>query len=427
MSDKKIKLTLENHPETIDLPLYQATIGYDVFDVTSLTSHHLFTYDPGFMSTASCQSKITYIDGEKGILLHRGYPIEQLARQSDYLELCYLLLHGELPNVEQKKDFIKATQQFNELPKQISTIFDTFQREAHPMAMLISAMGALAAHYHETLDLQNPNYRLKIAYTLLGLMPLLITLCYKHSRGESLNNIVADPSKTYAENFLQMTFGTSDPTLARAMDRILILHADHEQNASTSSVRMVGSTGTDPFACIAAGIAALWGPAHGGANEAALTMLKEIGELSRIPLYIARAKDKNDPFRLMGFGHRVYKSYDPRAAVMRESCLEVLEALGLHETNLLKIAMQLEKIALEDDYFIQRKLYPNVDFYSGITLNALGIPSNLFTGIFAMSRTIGWIAQWHEMFHESKLTLSRPRQLYIGDQQRDFIPLNTRK
>ncbi|HSW69076.1 MAG TPA: citrate synthase [Gammaproteobacteria bacterium] len=427
MSDKKAKLTVGN--KNIEFDVLSGTLGPEVIDVSSLVKNNYFTYDPGFLSTAACESKITYIDGDKGILLYRGYPIDQLAMQSSFLEVCYLLLNGELPGEAQFKDFNKAIKRHTLVHEQIRNFFNGFRRDAHPMAVMVGVVGALSAFYHDTLDIKNPEHRSISALRLIAKMPTIAAMCYKYSIGQPF--MPPQNSMSYAENFLHMMFGTPceeiipNPVLVRALDRIFTLHADHEQNASTSTVRLAGSTGANPFACVSAGIAALWGPAHGGANEAALNMLYEIGEISNIPKFIARAKDPDDTFRLMGFGHRVYKNYDPRAKVMRETCYEVLEAVGAHEAPIFKIAMELERIALEDDYFVQRKLYPNVDFYSGITLSAIGIPSNMFTVIFALARTVGWIAHWNEMI-SSPYRLGRPRQLYTGPTERNFVPMEER-
>ncbi len=423
MADKKARLTVDGLEDAIELPVYSGTEGPDVIDVRPLTGQGLFTYDPGFVSTAACESKLTYIDGANGILLHAGYPIEQLAQHSDYLEVCYLLLNGELPTPEQKEQFVNTVTNHTMVHEQMSHFFNGFRRDAHPMAIMCGVVGALSAFYHDSLDINDPHHREVCAYRLIAKMPTLAAMCYKYSIGQPF--IFPRNEMSYAENFLHMMFSTPcgeykvSPTLAKAMDKIFILHADHEQNASTSTVRLAGSSGANPFACIAAGIAALWGPAHGGANEAVLVMLNEIGDESRIPEFIERAKDPNDPFRLMGFGHRVYRNFDPRAKVMKQTCDEVLAELGIENDPLLKIAKRLEQIALEDDYFVQRKLYPNVDFYSGIILKAIGIPTNMFTVIFALSRTIGWISHWNE-FHSSPNKIGRPRQLYTGPKKRDY-------
>ncbi|RAU17671.1 citrate (Si)-synthase [Nitrincola tibetensis] len=423
MADKKARLTVDGLDGTIELPVYSGTEGPDVIDVRPLTSKGLFTYDPGFVSTAACESQITYIDGDKGILLHRGYPIEQLAEKSDYLEVCYLLLNGELPTEQQKTVFTNTISNHTMVHEQLSAFFKGFRRDAHPMAIMCGVVGALSAFYHDSLDINNAHHREVCAYRLIAKMPTLAAMCYKYSIGQPFMHPRND--NTYAENFLRMMFSTpcadyvANPILVRAMDRIFTLHADHEQNASTSTVRLAGSSGANPFACIAAGIAALWGPAHGGANEAVLTMLEEIGDEANIPDFIQRAKDPEDPFRLMGFGHRVYRNFDPRAKVMKKTCDEVLGELGIENDPLLKIATRLEEIALEDPYFVERKLYPNVDFYSGIILKAIGIPTSMFTVIFALSRTIGWISHWNE-FHSSPNRIGRPRQLYTGAKMRDY-------
>ena len=429
MSEQKATLKIDGIDEPIELNVYKGTVGPDVVDVTSLTSKGFFTYDPGFVSTAACESKITYIDGEAGVLLHRGYPIGQLAEQSDYLEVCYLLLNGELPSTEQKTDFVETVRYHTMVHEQIHKLFNGFRRDAHPMAIMCGVVGALSAFYHDSLDINDPEHRKVAAFRLIAKIPTLAAMSYKYSIGQPF--VYPDNEREYAENFLHMMFSNPcepskvSPTIAKAMDRIFTLHADHEQNASTSTVRLAGSTGANPFACIASGIAALWGPSHGGANEAVLDMLQEIGDVSRIDEFVAKAKDKNDPFRLMGFGHRVYKNFDPRAKVMKETANEVLAELGVENDPLLKIAMRLEEIALEDPYFIEKKLYPNVDFYSGIILKAIGIPTSMFTVIFAVGRTVGWVAHWNEMIGMSS-RIGRPRQLYTGYDQRDFTPLDKR-
>ncbi len=423
MADKKAILKVDGIEETLELPVYEGTVGPDVVDVRSLSGKGLFTYDPGFMSTAATESKITYIDGAAGVLLHRGYPIEQLAEKSDYLETCYLLLHGELPNAQEKEKFVSTIKNHTMVHEQLSHFFNGFRRDAHPMAVMCGVVGALSAFYHDSLDIHDDHHRLVSAHRLIAKMPTLAAMVYKYSIGQPFMYPRNDLS--YAENFLHMMFNTPceekkiSPVLAKAMDRIFLLHADHEQNASTSTVRLAGSTGANPFACIASGIAALWGPAHGGANEAVLNMLSEIGDESNIDKFIAKAKDKDDPFRLMGFGHRVYKNFDPRAKVMKQTCDEVLAELGMLDDPLLKIAMKLEKIATEDEYFVKRGLYPNVDFYSGIILKAIGIPTEMFTVIFATGRTPGWIAHWNEMI-SSDYRIGRPRQLYTGHPKRDY-------
>lgn len=423
MADKKAHLTVDGLAGEIELPVYSGSAGPDVIDVRPLTGNGLYTYDPGFVSTAACESKLTYIDGEKGILLYRGYPIEQLAEHSDYLEVCFLLLNGELPTPEQKQKFVSTITNHTMVHEQMIQFFRGFRRDAHPMAIMCGVVGALSAFYHDSLDINDPQHREVCAFRLIAKMPTLAAMCYKYSIGQPF--MYPRNDLNYAENFLHMLFGTPcapykpNPVIAAAMDRIFTLHADHEQNASTSTVRLAGSSGANPFACIAAGIAALWGPAHGGANEAVLVMLNEIGDESRIPEFIERAKNPDDPFRLMGFGHRVYRNFDPRAKVMKQTCHDVLEALDDLDDPLLKIAMRLEEIALQDEYFVKRKLYPNVDFYSGIILKAIGIPTNMFTVIFALSRTIGWISHWNE-FHSSPNKIGRPRQLYTGPSKRDY-------
>ena len=424
MTEKRAHLSSELLEKSLELPIYSGTMGPDVVDIRSLTTNNLFTYDPGFVSTAACESKITFIDGAKGVLLHRGYPIGELAAESDYLEVCYLLLNGELPTAEQKAEFVDIVTHHTMVNEQISHFFNGFRRDAHPMAIMCGVVGALSAFYHDSLDVNNAKDREIAAFRLIAKMPTLAAMCYKYSIGQPFMHPRNDLG--YAENFLHMMFGTPceestiSPTIALAMDRIFILHADHEQNASTSTVRLAGSSGANPFACIAAGIATLWGPAHGGANEAVLDMLTEIGDESRVAEYINKAKDKKDPFRLMGFGHRVYKNFDPRATVMRESCHEVLKELNMEDDPLFKLALKLEAIALEDDYFIEKKLFPNVDFYSGIILKAIGIPTSMFTVIFALSRTVGWISHWDEMMSGS-MRIGRPRQLYTGATQRKFV------
>jgi citrate synthase len=427
MTDQKARLSIDG--KDLDLPVYSGTIGPDVIDVGALVGKGYFTYDPGFVSTAACESKITYIDGDQGVLLHRGYPIEQLAEKSDYIETCYLLLKGELPNATQKKAFEDRVSRHTLVHDQINRFFTGFRRDAHPMAVMCGVVGALSAFYHDSLDINNPEHREISAVRLIAKMPTLAAMAYKYNTG--LPFMYPRNDLSYAENFLYMMFGTPcedhkvNPVLARAMDRIFLLHADHEQNASTSTVRLTGSTGANPFACVSAGIAALWGPSHGGANEAVLNMLEEIGDESRIPEFIARAKDKNSGFKLMGFGHRVYKNFDPRAKVMKQTADEVLKELGHLNDPLLKIAKKLEQIALEDPYFVEKKLYPNVDFYSGIILKAIGIPSSMFTVIFALGRTPGWIAHWNEMVSGS-YKIGRPRQLYTGSPKRDYVPVDKR-
>ena len=426
MTEKNAQLTIGD--VTLELPIYSGTIGPDVVDVGQLTGNGMFTYDPGFVSTASCESKITYIDGGKGVLLHRGYPIDQLANESEHLEVCYLLIYGELPTAEQKEEFVTSIMNHTMVHDQLSSFYKGFRRDAHPMAIMCGVVGALSAFYHDSLDIADEKHREVAAYRLIAKMPTLAAMCYKYTQGQPF--MYPRNDLNYAENFLHMMFGVPceetkvNPIIAKAMDKIFILHADHEQNASTSTVRLAGSSGANPFACIAAGIAALWGPAHGGANEAVLNMLDEIGDVSNVDSFILRAKDKNDPFRLMGFGHRVYKNFDPRATVMRETCHEVLTELGINDPQL-ELAMKLEEIARSDSYFIERNLYPNVDFYSGIILKAIGIPTEMFTVIFALGRTPGWIAHWHEMI-SNPYKIGRPRQLYTGSEKRDFVPADKR-
>ena len=429
MSERKAVLSVDGG-DPIELPVYQGTLGQDVIDIGSLGSHGFFTYDPGFSATAACQSDITFIDGNKGILLHRGYPIEVLAEHSDYIEACYLLLEGALPNAEQKKTFEHTIKYHTMVNMSVEQFISGFRYDAHPMAVLCGVVGAMSSFYHDSLDITDQEHRSISAHRLIAKMPTIAAMCYKHFVGQPY--IYPDNTMSYSENFLHMMFATPaedyivSPTLSKAMERILILHADHEQNASTSTVRLAGSSGANPFACIAAGIASLWGPAHGGANEAVLTMLNEIASVDNIPKYVKKAKDKEDPFRLMGFGHRVYKNFDPRARVMQQSCHEVLDELGIEDEPLLDLAMELERIALEDDYFVERKLYPNVDFYSGIIFKAIGIPETMFTVLFAVARTVGWISQWNEMIEDPTQKIGRPRQLYLGETLRDYIPVNER-
>jgi citrate synthase len=426
------QVTLAVDGKTYDLPTFDGSAGPKVVDIRKFYADTgCFTYDPGFTSTASCESKITFIDGDKGVLLYRGYPIDQLAMKSDFTEVCYLLLFGELPNKVQKKQFVHDITYHTMVHEQLHRFFSGFRRDAHPMAVMVGVVGALSSFYHDSTDINDPHQRKIASYRMIAKMPTIAAMAYKYSVGQPF--VYPRNDISYAENFLWMMYSVPcetykiDPVLAKAMDRLLTLHADHEQNASTSTVRLAGSSGANPFACIAAGIASLWGPAHGGANEAALNMLMEIGTKNRIPEFIKRAKDKNDPFRLMGFGHRVYKNYDPRAKVMQETCHEVLDHLGVKKEPLLEVAMELEKIALEDDYFVERKLYPNVDFYSGITLRAMGFPISMFTVLFAVARTVGWVAQWNEMMEDPLQKIGRPRQLYTGAPQRDFVPLAKRK
>jgi citrate synthase len=426
MTGKTATLTVGD--KSINLPIYSGTLGPDVIDVKDVLANGYFTYDPGFMATSACESKITFIDGDKGILLHRGYPIDQLAEKSDYLETCYLLLNGELPNAEQKLAFEKLITNHTMVHEQLQFFYRGFRRDAHPMAVMCGVVGALSAFYHDNLDINNAEHRHIAAIRLIAKMPTMAAMSYKYSMGQPFMYPRNDLS--YSENFLHMMFATPceeykvNPIIAKAMDRIFVLHADHEQNASTSTVRLTGSTGANPYACIAAGIAALWGPSHGGANEAVLKMLDEIGDVSKLDDFIARVKDKNDSTKLMGFGHRVYKNFDPRAKVMKQTCDEVLAALGINDPQL-ALAMELERIALSDEYFIKRNLYPNVDFYSGIILKAIGIPTSMFTVIFALARTVGWISHWLEM-HSGPYKIGRPRQLYTGAAQRDFTPVDQR-
>ncbi len=423
------KLTLPSGKE-INLPIKKASIGQDVIDISTLYKESgMFTYDPGFLSTASCESKITYIDGDKGVLSHGGYSIEDLAKKTEYLEVAYLLLNHELPNQKQYQDFSKNIKSNMLVHDQINILLRGFPRKAHPMAIMVGAVASLSAFYHETMDLNSSEGRLDVVYKIIAKMPTLAGMAYKYSIGEPI--IYPKHDLGFAENFLQMLFEKPtenykvSPTIVKAMEMIFVLHADHEQNASTSTVRLAGSSGANPFACIGAGISSLWGPAHGGANEEVIEMLQEIQSLNRIPEFIKRAKDKNDPFRLMGFGHRVYKNYDPRASVLKKACDEVLGELGIKDP-LLDIAIELEKIALNDEYFVSRKLFPNVDFYSGIIYKALGIPSNLFTVIFAIARSAGWISQWKEMIEDPAFKIGRPRQLYTGNTKREFIAIEKR-
>jgi len=432
MSGTKNKATLtDDQGKTIELDILDGSTGPRVIDVRKLYGETgYFTYDPGYTSTGSCESKITYIDGNKGVLLHRGYPIEQLAEKSDFMEVCYLLLNGDLPTRDEKEKFVRAITLHTMVNEQLNYFFRGFRRDAHPMAVMCGVVGALAAFYHDSTDINDPVQRMIASHRLVAKMPTIAAMAYKYSLGQPFMYPRNDLS--YAEDFLHMMFAVPcedykiNPVLARAMDRILILHADHEQNASTSTVRLAGSSGANPFACIAAGIASLWGPSHGGANEAVLDMLHEIGSKDRIPEFIKRAKDGDDPFRLMGFGHRVYRNYDPRAKVMRETCHEVLDELGVKDEPLLELAMELERIALEDEYFVEKKLYPNVDFYSGIIFQAMNIPTSMFTVIFAVARTVGWISQWREMIDDPALKIGRPRQLYTGHLRREFVPIGER-
>jgi len=430
MSDKTAKLTIGD--ESWDFPIVSGTVGPDVVDISTLYGQTgRFTLDPGFTSTAACASQITFIDGDKGILEYRGYPIEQLAEHGDFLETCYLLLYGELPTAAEKADFDFRVTHHTMIHEQMSRLFTGFRRDAHPMAVMVGVVGALSAFYHDSTDITDPYQRMVASLRMIAKMPTIAAMAYKYSIGQPF--VYPSNKLDYAANFLQMCFAVPaedyvvNPVLARALDRIFILHADHEQNASTSTVRLAGSSGANPFACIAAGIACLWGPAHGGANEAALNMLSEIGTADRIPEFVDRAKDRDDPFRLMGFGHRVYKNYDPRARIMQKTCHEVLGELGITDDPLLEVAMELEKIALNDSYFVEKKLYPNIDFYSGITLRALGFPTTMFTVLFALARTVGWIAQWKEMVEDPSQRIGRPRQLFSGSPTRDYVAISDRR
>ncbi|OHC49379.1 MAG: citrate (Si)-synthase [Rhodobacteraceae bacterium GWF1_65_7] len=431
MAEPTKTATLTIDDKVIELPIYSGTLGPDVLDIRKLYGQaDVFTYDPGFTSTAACDSAITYIDGDKGELLHRGYPIDQLAEQSNYLEVCFLLLYGELPTGSQLKDFEQRVTRHTMVHEQMHNFFRGFRRDAHPMATMVGVVGALSAFYHDSTDIADPWQREVAAIRLIAKLPTIAAMAYKYSIGQPF--VYPKNSLGYAANFLHMCFAVPcedyvvNPILAKAMDRIMTLHADHEQNASTSTVRLAGSSGANPFACIAAGIACLWGPAHGGANQACLEMLREIGTVDRIPEYIRKAKDKDDPFRLMGFGHRVYKNFDPRAKVMKESADEVLNLLGVENNPTLQVAKELERIALEDEYFVSKKLYPNVDFYSGIILDAMGFPTSMFTPIFALSRTVGWISQWKEMISDPTGKIGRPRQLYTGSAFRDYVDVRHR-
>jgi citrate synthase len=430
MADKNATLKLPDG-RSLEFPVLSGTTGPDVVDIRTLYGKSgMFTYDPGYLSTASCSSTITYIDGDAGILLYRGYPIEELAHHCDFLEVCYLLLNGELPNRKQKDEFVDIVMHHTMVHEQLVRLYQGFRRDAHPMAVMVGVVGALSAFYHDALDINNPQHRVISAFRLIAKMPTIVAMSYKYSIGQPFMYPKNDLS--YTANFMRMMFGVpteeykANDVLVRAMDRIFILHADHEQNASTSTVRLCGSSGANPYACIAAGIASLWGPAHGGANEACLQMLEEIGDVSKVAEFIRKVKDKHSGVRLMGFGHRVYKNYDPRAKLMRETCHEVLNELGLHNDRLFKLALALEKIALEDDYFVSRKLYPNVDFYSGIVQRALGIPVAMFTCIFSLARTVGWIAQWNEMITDPEYKIGRPRQLYKGATKRDVKSIDKR-
>lgn len=431
MTDSKKTATLTFDGKTLELPIHTPTEGPEVIDIRKLYGQGgVFTYDPGFTSTAACDSSITYIDGDEGILLHRGYPIDQLTEKSHYLEVCYLLLYGNLPSAAQMEDFEERVTHHTMLHEQMMHFFRGFRRDAPPMAIMVGVVGAMSAFYHDSTDITDPHQREVASIRMVAKMPTIAAMAFKYSQGQPF--VYPRNDLDYASNFLRMCFSVPaeeyevDPILARAMDRIFTLHADHEQNASTSTVRLAGSSGANPFACIAAGIACLWGPSHGGANQACLEMLEEIGSVDRIPEFIARAKDKNDPFRLMGFGHRVYKNFDPRATVLKESADEVLELLGIENNPKLQVAKALEKAALEDPYFKEKKLFPNVDFYSGIILEAMGFPTSMFTPIFALSRTVGWISQWKEMLDDPQLKIGRPRQLYQGESFRDYVNVEDR-
>jgi citrate synthase len=430
MADKTATLKLPDG-KSLDFPVLKGSTGPDVVDIRTLYGKSgMFTYDPGFLSTASCSSAITFIDGDEGILLYRGYPIEQLAQHCDFLEVCYLLQYGELPNRKQKEEFVDIVTHHTMVHEQLARLYQGFRRDAHPMAVMVGVVGALSAFYHDALNINDPQHRVISAFRLIAKMPTIVAMSYKYSIGQPF--IYPKNDLSYTANFMRMMFAVPteeykvNPVLVKALDRIFILHADHEQNASTSTVRLCGSSGANPYACIAAGIASLWGPAHGGANEACLEMLEEIGDVSKVGEFIKKVKDKNSGVKLMGFGHRVYKNYDPRAKLMRETCHEVLGELGLHNDRLFKLAIALEKVALEDDYFVSRKLYPNVDFYSGIVQRALGIPVAMFTCIFSLARTIGWIAQWQEMITDPEYKIGRPRQLYKGATTRDVKPIDKR-
>ena len=432
MTDKiKEKANLKLNGDLYDFDVHEGTIGPDVLDISKLYAQSgKFTYDPGFTSTANCKSTITYIDGEEGTLLYRGYPIDQLAEQGNYLETCYLLLNGELPNQDEYNKFEETINEYTLVNEQLNRFFTGFRPDAHPMAIMCGVVGALSAFYHDSIDINDPEQRRIACHRLIAKMPTLAAMAYKHSLGQPF--MYPKNDLDYAANFLNMCFGLPtedkevDTTLAKAMDKILILHADHEQNASTSTVRLAGSSGANPFACIASGIACLWGPAHGGANEACIRMLEEINNVDNISEYVKKAKDKNDPFRLMGFGHRVYKNFDPRAKVMQKICHEVLDHLGIKDDPLLAIAVELEKIALEDDYFVEKKLYPNIDFYSGIVMKSLVFPMDMFTVLFAVGRTVGWVSQWNEMIEDTSQRIGRPRQLYIGNEHRQYIGMHKR-
>ncbi len=431
MADTSATAKISVEGKTQELPVLHGTLGPDVIDIAKLYGQsNVFTYDPGFTSTAACKSAITYIDGDAGILLHRGYPIEQLAMNGDFIETCYLLYYGDLPNKEQRRTFETAITRHTMVHDQMNRLFGGFRRDAHPMAVMVAVVGALSAFYHDSTDINDPRQREIAAHRMIAKLPTIAAMAYKYHIGQPF--IYPRNDLSYAANFLHMCFAVPceeykvDPVLARAMDRIFVLHADHEQNASTSTVRLAGSSGANPFACIAAGIACLWGPAHGGANEAVLKMLEEIGSEDKIPDFIAKVKDKNAHVRLMGFGHRVYKNYDPRAKIMQQTCYEVFDAMGIKDDPLLNMARKMEQIALSDPYFVDRKLYPNVDFYSGIILRAMGFPTHMFTVLFALARTVGWISQWKEMIEDTSQRIGRPRQLYVGPTQRDYVKMDKR-
>ena len=431
MSDAEPSAKLTFKGKNYDLPVKKGALGPDVIDISKLYADgKVFTFDPGFTSTAACESKITYIDGDEGVLLHRGYPIDQLAENGDFIETCYLLYYGELPNQAQRRSFEHAITHHTMIHEQMARFFQGFRRDAHPMAVMVAVVGAMSAFYHDSTDIDDPRQREIASHRMIAKLPTIAAMAYKYHIGQPF--VYPRNELSYAANFLHMCFAVPceeykvNPILARAMDRIFILHADHEQNASTSTVRLAGSSGANPFACVAAGIACLWGPAHGGANEAALKMLGEIGTVDKIPAFIEKVKDKSSHVRLMGFGHRVYKNYDPRAKIMQQTAHEVLSELGIKDDPLLDVARELERVALNDKYFVDRKLYPNVDFYSGITLRALGFPTSMFTVLFALARTVGWISQWKEMIEDPSQRIGRPRQLYNGPQKRDYIPISKR-
>src|SRR6195952_4956434 len=430
-SDVKATLSFSDNSPSVEMPIYKGTLGPDVIDIRKLYGQTgKFTYDPGFMSTAACNSAITYIDGDKGELLYRGYPIEELAVKADFMETCYALLHGDLPTVKEKEDFVETVTKHTMVHEQMHFFYRGFRRDAHPMAVLVAAVGALSAFYHDSLNINDPRHREVSAIRIFAKLPTLVAMAYKFTIGQPF--VYPKNDLSYSANFMHMMFSNPceeykvNDVLVRALDRILILHADHEQNASTSTVRLAGSSGANPFACIAAGIACLWGPAHGGANEAALKMLEEIGSVDKIPEFLEKAKDPNSGVKLMGFGHRVYKNFDPRARIMQKTTHEILNALGIKDDPLLAVAMELEQLTLKDEYFVEKKLYPNIDFYSGITLKAMGFPTSMFTVLFALARTTGWIAQWAEMIEDPSQKIGRPRQLYTGEPQRDYLPMGHR-